>query len=469
MKKISIHIALSIILFLSAFQPRAYSQNLKVSNNNRFLVNSDGTPFFYLGDTGWELFIKLNKKETELYLNNRVSKGFTVIQCVITGTEPAILDKPAKNGNTVFVDMDPAKPNEKYFKHVDWVVDKADELGLYLALFPAWGTLVVGKDSLFDKTKAYEYGRFLGNRYKNKTNIIWVLGGDKMAEGYEAIWESMVKGIKDGGSNQLMTYHYHLQGNQGSSDNWQSAKWLSFNTEESGHMTAFSDNYRLITEDYNKKPIKPVIDGELMYEGMPIGFCPTNGKATPHMVRVEAYWSVFAGAFGFTYGENSIMQFYNNEKEWAWWAEKSWKETMEAPGSYQMRYLKNLMLSRPFLSRIPDQSIIEPKPLNVMDHLQATRDGTLGKYDATYLMVYFPYLTHKYKIKTDAISASKLRVWWFDPRTGESFNKGEIENTGTFELPWGSEIKTNNNGPDWVLVIDDASQEYPAPGRNNND
>ncbi len=129
-----------------------------------------------------------------------------------------------------------------------------------------------------------------------------------------------------------------------------------------------------------------------------------------------------------------------------------------------MQHLKNLMLSRPFLSRIPDQSIIEPKASHDMDHLQATRDGTPGKNDATYLMVYFPFLTHKYKINTDVISASKLRVWWFDPRTGESFDKGEIENTGVFELPWGSEIKTNYSGPDWVLIIDDASKNYPKPG-----
>lgn len=122
------------------------------------------------------------------------------------------------------------------------------------------------------------------------------------------------------------------------------------------------------------------------------------------------------------------------------------------------------MLSRPFLSRIPDQSIILPEASLGVDHLQATRDGTLGKNDATYLMVYFPYLTSKYKIKTDVIPASKIRIWWYDPRTGTAFLQGKTDNTGMFEIPWGCEIRTNNSGPDWVLIIDDASKNYPEPG-----
>ena len=457
---------LFLVINITVINNTVVAQKLQVSSNHHFLEKSDGTPFFWLGDTAWELFIRLNKKDTKLYLRNRKEKSFSVIQCVLTGTgNSGDLNTPNQEGNTVFIDKDPTKPNEKYFKHVDWVVNKADELGLDLAILPVWASMVVGENPVLDKISAYSYGLFLGIRYKNKTNIIWVLGGDKRAEGYEQVWESMVKGIKAGGSDQLMTYHYHLYDEQVSSDAWQSAKWLSFNMIESGHMTAYDDNYRLITEDYNKIPTKPVLDGELMYEGITVGFCSTNGKATTHMVRVAVYWSMFAGAFGFTYGQNSVWQFYNNEKKWAWGADIAWKEGMDAPGSFQMQHVKNLMLSRPFLSRIPDQSIIEPKASHDMDHLQATRDGTIGNNDATYLMVYFPFLTHKFKIRTDVIPASRLHIWWFDPRTGESFDKGVIENTGVFELPWGSEIKTNNSGPDWVLIIDDESKNYPAPGK----
>lgn len=460
--KNSITVLLILLVCRAVFPDRIFAQNLKISDNHRFLVKQDGTPFFWQGDTAWELFIKLNQEETEYYLRNRAGKGFNVIQCVLTGTGMSDLDKQAKNGYTVFVDMDPAKPNEKYFDHVDRVIDKAGEFGLYLAILPAWGSLVVGENPFLDDKLAYSYGRYLGARYKNRKNIVWILGGDATPEGYEHVWAKLAEGIKAGGSNQIMSYH--IYGEMSSSEFWHTAGWLDFNMIQSGHTSAFYDNYRLISIDYEKKPVKPVIDGEPIYERIPIGFCPMNGRADAHMVRVEAYWSVFAGAFGFTYGCNGVWQFYNNEKGWAYWADLSWKEAIEAPGSYQMRYVKDLMLSRPFLSRIPDQSVIEPGASHGVDHLQATRDGSAGKNDATYIMVYFPYLTHKYKIRTDVIPASKLRIWWYDPRTGAAFLQGEMENTGTLELPWGSEINTNGSGPDWVLVIDDASKKYLRPG-----
>ena len=353
-------------------------------------------------------------------------------------------------------------PNELFFQHVDWVIDKANELGLHLGILPMWGSYAVDKNNHIDEKSAFYYGKYLGNRYKDKTNIIWILGGDKIPEGYEKVWESLAKGIKKTGNHSLMTYH--ISGEHSSSEYFQNSDWLDFNMTQSGHISAYYDSYRIIENDFIKNPVKPVLDGEIIYEGIPFGFCPTNGRATAHHVRVAAYWSVFAGATGVTYGCNGVFQFYKNEKSWAWWADRSWKEALKTPGSFQMKHLKNLMLSRSYISRIPDQTLLIPKASTGSDHLQVTRDGTPGGKDATYIMVYFPYLTHKYKIMTEVISASKLRIWWFDPRTGKSFDKGEIENTGVFEMPWGSEINTNNTGPDWVLVIDDATKYYPKPG-----
>ncbi len=291
---------------------------------------------------------------------------------------------------------------------------------------------------------------------------MWVLGGDATPEGYEQVWEKLAKGIKAGGSNHLMSYH--IFGERSSSEFWHHSEWLDFNMIQSGHISAFYDNYRLVERDYNLTPPKPVLDGEPIYEGIHIGFARVNGRANDHHVRVEAYWSIFSGGFGFTYGHNSIWQMYSNDRTPLFGAGITWKEAMEAPGSYQMRYLKNLMLSRPFFSRIPDQSLFVPEASQGVDHLQATRDGTPGKKDATYIMVYFPFMTHKYKVITNVIAASKLRVWWFDPRTGASFPYGEMDNSGIFEIPWGSNLNNNNGGPDWVLVIDDGSKNYPPPG-----
>ena len=99
---------------------------LKVTDNHRYLQYEDGKPFFYLGDTAWELFHRLNREEATLYLTNRANKGFTVIQAVVLpqlGGANAYGDAPLVNG-------DPTKPNEAYFHHVDFIVNKAEELGL---------------------------------------------------------------------------------------------------------------------------------------------------------------------------------------------------------------------------------------------------------------------------------------------------------------------------------------------------
>src|SRR5438874_1468575 len=119
-------LAASVALPLLAAPPR-----LKVSDNHRFLVKDDGSPFFYLGDTAWELFHRLNREDAELYLRNRADKGFTVIQAVVLAEEDGLHD-PNAYGQTPLIDDDPAKPNEAYFQHVDWIVNKAEELGLFI-------------------------------------------------------------------------------------------------------------------------------------------------------------------------------------------------------------------------------------------------------------------------------------------------------------------------------------------------
>jgi hypothetical protein len=109
-----------------------------LSENKRFLVFEDGTPFFYLGDTAWELFHRLNKEETERYLENRREKGFTVIQAVVLA-ELDGLNTPNAEGEKPLIDNDPTKINEAYFQHVDWVIKKAEEKGLFIGLLPTWG------------------------------------------------------------------------------------------------------------------------------------------------------------------------------------------------------------------------------------------------------------------------------------------------------------------------------------------
>ncbi len=114
---------------------------LRVSDNRRFLVHEDGSPFFYLGDTAWELFHCLNREEVESYLRDRAAKCFTVIQAVVLFEHDG-LGSPNAYGHTPLLNNDPVRPQEEFFRHVDWVVDKATELGLYIGMLPSWGDKV---------------------------------------------------------------------------------------------------------------------------------------------------------------------------------------------------------------------------------------------------------------------------------------------------------------------------------------
>ena len=111
---------------------------LKVSENHRYLVYEDGRPFFYLGDTAWELFHKLNREEAERYLQDRAKKQFTVIQAVALA-ELDGLHATNAYGHTPLRNDDPLQPEEAYFKHVDWIVARANQLGLFIGLLPTWG------------------------------------------------------------------------------------------------------------------------------------------------------------------------------------------------------------------------------------------------------------------------------------------------------------------------------------------
>jgi hypothetical protein len=428
---------------------------LKVSPNKRFLVQADGTPFFYLGDTAWELFHRLNREDTERYLENRRAKGFTVIQAVALA-EMDGLDTPNMYGEKPLIGNDPTKPNDAYFKHVDWVVDTAAKKGLYIGFLPTWGDKVVkewGKGPVvFDASNARVYGRFLGARYKDRANIIWILGGDRRADGFEPVWRAMAEGIKEGGSNHLMTYH--PWGGRSSSEFLHKEAWLDFNMLQSGHSHRDGANYKMIAKDYALEPVKPTLDGEPRYENHPVNWKPDeNGWFDQFDVRQAAYWGVFAGGLGITYGCHDIWQMRTAEREPVGLARGIWSESIDLPGAGQMLHLKSLMLSRPYLSRVPDNSLIAAGQADGADHVEATRgDG--------YAFVYVP--TGKpVTLDLSKVGAAKVKASWYDPRTGKSSEIGTYDGKGTHEFkPAGQPARGN----DWVIVLDDAAKQFGKPG-----
>ena len=431
---------------------------LKVSENKRFLVFEDGTPFYYLGDTGWELFHRLNKDDTEKYLENRRAKGFTVIQAVAL-SELDGLNTPNAEGNKPLIDNDPLKPNEGYFAHVDWVIKKAEEKGIFIGLLPTWGDKVDlatwGKGpKIFNKENGYKYGQWIGNRYKNSPNIIWINGGDRDGGGANnPIWEAIGEGVKSVDKNHLMTFH--PWGEKSSSEWFQNSKWLDFNMCQTGHaQRSYAIYKRLIVRDYNLVPVKPCFDGEPRYEDHPVAWNPeVFGWFNDADIRQAMYWSLFSGSFGHTYGCHPIWQMLTPEREPVGLARHNWYDVLDLPGAFDLIHARRLIESRPMLSRVPDQSLIIPSYIPETDYIAATRgDG--------YAFIYFPtgWTT---EIDLGKLGAQTINAWWFDPHNGEAKLIENIPGKGTHKFT----PPSGGRGNDWILVLDDASKKFKIPGQ----
>lgn len=447
------------------------TQRLKVSDNKRFLIKADGTPFFWLGDTAWELFHRTNREEADRYLKNRADKGFTVIQAVALA-ELDGLNVPNSYGHRPLMDNDPAKPDMKdgeandYWDHVDYIVRKAESLGLYIGFLPTWGDKWNKKwgvgPEVFNSQNAESYGEWLGRRYKGSTNIIWVLGGDRPVETdtHKEIIRAMARGLKRGdGDTHLMTFH--PTGGQSSSTPFHADNWLDFNMRQNGHTPEFNPRYEQTRVDYDRTPTKPVLDGEPIYEDHPISFKAKElGHSVAADVRRPLYWDLFTGAFGHTYGHHSVWQMSQPGRQPVNNPLLPWHEAIDQPGAAQMGYGRRLMESRPFLNRVPDDSVIVPAdppsavPGAGLKRFVATRDQA-----GTYAMVYVP-TGRSFKVRMDKISGGKVNAWWFNPRDGKARLIGQFSNTGEREFT----SPDRGENLDWILVLDDVSKNYPAPG-----
>lgn len=431
---------------------------LKVSDNGRFLVYANGEPFFYLADTEWELFHRLTYEEADLVLTTRAAQGFTAVQAVVLAELDGIRT-PNAYGDLPLIDEDPTRLNEPYFAFVDRVIARANELGITVVLLPTWGDKWNKKwgtgPEIFTVENAFTYGELLGKRYRD-ANLIWMLGGDRPydTEVHVEITRAMAAGVRSGDEgDHLITLH--PMGGFHSSQTVHAEPWLDFNTIQSGHGRANDANYSMIALDYALVPTKPATEAESAYEEHPINWKPEElGYFSAVEVRRPTYWGMFAGGHGFTYGHHTIWQFLTDDRSPIGFARGNWKDALQHPVANQVVHVKNLMLSRPYLTRIPDPALIVGDPGEGAEHVEATRDA-----DGSYAFVYFPG-PKTVEVDLSRLSGDAKRISWFDVRTGEVVDGGETLAKGyqAFTSP------STEVSPDWVLVLDDASRTFLPPG-----
>ncbi len=441
----------------------------RVSENRRFLLHSDGSPFPWFGDTAWELFHRATREEAERYLRKRADQAFTVIQLVALAEFQGIRE-PNAYGDLALVDENPATPGQAYFNHVDWIVERANQLGLTIGMLPTWGDKV-GKTqgdgpAVFNPLNASVYGEFLGKRYKN-ADIIWILGGDRLVDDVEKldIWRALGEGLRAGDEGRhLMTFHPRGGDDQVSTSSLvfpNSDPLLDFNMRQNGHFNG-TPTWARIASDYALAPVKPIIDGEPIYEDHPIGFDAAKyGYSTASDCRRFMYWDLFSGAFGHTYGHHSVWQFHTPERgEGVNKPINYWYEAIDTTGAWQIRHARALLESRPFLTRIPDDTLIVPAnvpnavPGAGTKFMNATRSRQ-GEYGMIYSAT-----ARAYTVTTKSLSGESHHFWWFNPRDGGHTDLGVFPRSSLIDVippSIGEDI-------DWVLVIDDASRNFSPPG-----
>ena len=394
---------------------------LHVNADGRYLMEGD-KPFFWLGDTAWLMLLRFSEEEIDVYLRNRAEKGYNVIQTVLIHSLPE--NRGAKTS------LPPARRDptvDSYWEWVEHILDKMEALGLYAGLLPAWGQNV--KDGVLDMPRMEEYADFLGKRFKDRPNIIWILGGDVRGDVAPDIFRREGEILKGYNPERIITYHPF--GRTSSSLWFHDCQWLDLNMFQSGHrrydqqqLGVWDDNvveetwygedsWRYVLRDHSYDTMKPTLDGEPSYEGIPQGLHdPHDPYWEEWDVRRYAYWSVFAGAAGHTYGNNAIQQGRNDASvPPSYGARELWSDAIHHPGAGQLSHLKALMESVDFTQGRPRDDMLL--------YGQRERYHRVAVFAGPDFIFCYDYMGDTFMLDLKGYSDRALDCYWMDPRSGD--------------------------------------------------
>lgn len=423
-------------------------KRLKVHDKKRYLMWDDGTPFFYMADTAWELLHRLRREEMLRYLDKRREQEFNVIQVVLLAEKDG-LRTPNARGHLPLAaagdSFDPAAPvlyppEDNYWTDLDWLLQETGKRGMMLGILPTWGDKWNRKwgegPEIFNEENAWRYGKWLGSRYRDVWNIIWVLGGDRPVESQaqEKILDRMAEGLKEGdGGNHLITFH---PSGAAVSTNWMCGKdYIDFHAAQSGHGTECYRSPEML-EEMHRKEEKPCLDMESRYEDFPVCFQEEKGCWRSYEVRNSFYWNIFSGACGQTYGHRAVWCFAGPGEE----GKEGWEEALFREGAEQLRWLKKLRLSRPYF---------DFEPASFLDDFAGK--GCARQVCARgekYIYAYSP-LGLPLKIHTAQTRGVLFRASWYNPRNGEETCFATVDESSEIFVP-----PSRGAGEDWVLILD---------------
>ena len=394
---------------------------LRISPNGRYFVDHTGRPFFWLGDTQWQLWRDFSLADAELILANRQAKGFNVIQVMVTGVGDGT--RPNLEGQLPWLNNDPATPNEAYFARADRIVEMAQKYGQTLMLYLCHNT----QRQYVTTTNARTYARRVAQRYRHAPNVMWAFVTEVPLAEHLPIIRELAAGVQEGdGGAHLITYHPDPVHPALSSGEIHSEPWLAFNAIQT--WVYFEGIWGMVTRDYGRSPAKPVVMAEGAYEDE--NSDEYRFVVTPLLARQQAYWSYLAGGFH-SYGHTSN-----------WKVPPGWQASLDAPGAFQMSLLKRFFSTLDWWNLVPDQALIASQPIPGSTLNTAARSA-----NGDWAVVYLSRPT-QVSIRLQKLTALKeAQAHWVDPRNGER--------SGAIDLP-GQDTPTFSTPPGWedaLLII----------------
>ncbi len=434
---------LVVVSGLNAQAATGFRGPLKVGNTGRYLTYADGTPFYYVADTPWTLLSALTLADAKEYIDIRTGQGFTGLQMISTpwsfdngadnwnfngergkgrnnanGDVPFFTTsgtEPADNGEVSF-----AHPNEAYWQHVDAVLNYMEQKGLVAYLIPLWAS---NFSSHFTKADHYTLGKFIGTRYREQKNVLWVLGGDERNVSLNK-YQEMLRGLKDAGVTQLISMH--PRSGRSSSDHMPTE--LDFSSVQIRNSVA--NMVALIEEDYNAGNVKPTFLCETWYEdSVDGGLWSLHKKGGSAAFRAH-YWAArLHGGFGEGYGA------------WVIWLNQfSWREDINRAGAVEIAtHMQNILKTVDWHNLAPDDAhAVLSNHSRVHTAFSSESKSAVTYFEANATVTLRP-----------SVFGGAVKLTWYDPKTGA------VKKTETIE---GNDVSiTTPNSADSVLVMTTAS------------
>lgn len=423
---------------------------IKVSPSKRYLVYDDGDPFFYLGDTAWEITWKSYKEQVLQYISDRKRKGYTTIQMVALSHQ-YLHPYGMRNryGETTFLNSNYYKINPRYFDYLDFIVKTVNDSGLVIVLCPLWAPQsevdreLDRNDLYLTKEETLNLAKYISSRYSG-FNLVYIIGGDHSYNTIERkkFWTDYANLIKRcSGYQQLCTCHPNgWSASFEFFDNY--TTWLDFHMYQSSHILGGDYTWFAAKMGYTKEPPKPVLDGEPLYEDIINNWWDAIDtivfqvyRMKPIDVRQASYESILSGALvGITYGANGVWQWHTEELPGSHMPRFTVIESLKFHGSDCMTVLRNIMEKYQWYELIPQYDLIS--------EFKSKENFIPVAENQKYGIIYIPKNTEYIKIKlnSDFIYCS---YFWLNPDNGTPLPGGCLS----------TETITPPDSNDWLVIV----------------